>query len=713
MLPRINPEMTPERNNMPTRWQTVIFRNYRMVPAERIANVLECGVEVVEREAARLGLRPGEGNMDWIEKGFVSVVRNNWYLLPYEQLMTLLEYTEDHLAFILEKEDFLAVKVGSAKPVCEKVVYEPLTEAQLAETERLAKIIRELDTSERVYFNIYRNKEDCEPKYYVDSPIKRTVHPYLTPCADPFIEDARSHLPDALLDDYARVGINSFVVHAVLATLSPFPYDPDQSRDYKIRHKNLKDLVERAGKRGISISLYLNEPRTVPGDKFAKYGRPELGGRVTADGSVSLCMQVEENRQWFYNAVKDLLMEIPGIGNLGSTNMGENPTHCLSTKRKGKNHIECPRCADLPLHRASVDVCNLLVKAVRDAGVKTTVSCSTWQWTDEMVEEGFKELDPSVGVGVTSEWGVKTNIGGIPWSVVDYSISHYGPSDWAKKVARVAKETGRSCGMKVQMACSWELAALPYLPLFDLELEHLRAVYAEGVRSMSLTWTLGSFPSITFDMASGFLDDSENFDLDKWYEKHFGENAKTVHDAVKLFCKGYKEYPFSCDLAYFSAKTLGVVNRWSLTPNNNESCMVNWTFDDIEHYAKPYPYEVLVDQFEKILVDWNKGCEVLATVEGNAIADELLLYARVAANHFAAEILHAKYVMAKRNLPASKEEMRAIFAEERALCRELLPLCEKSTMVGYEGSNHYFYTERDIIEKLVQLDGLERELDNM
>ncbi len=712
MLPRINPEMTPERNNLPTRWQAVIFRNYRMVPTQRIASVLECTVSDVEREAARLGLRAGEGNMDWIEKGFVTVIKNNWYLLPYEQIMTLLECTEDRLAFVLEKEDFLAVKLGNTKPECEKVVYAPLTDDELAETERLAKVISELDTSERVYFDIYRNKEDCEPKYRVNSPYSRTVHPYLTPCADPFLEDTRSHLPDELLDDYARVGINSFVVHAVLATLSPFPYDPDQSRDYKIRRKNLKDLVERAGKRGIKISLYLNEPRTVPGDKFKKYGRPELGGRITANGSVSLCMQVEENRQWFYNAVKDLLLEIPDIGNLGSTNMGENPTHCLSSKRS-KNDQNCPRCADLPLHRASVDVCNLLIKAVRDAGVKTTVSCSTWQWTEEMVDNGFKELDPAISVGVTSEWGVKTNVGGIPWSVVDYSISHYGPSDWAKKVARVAKETNRKCSMKVQMSCSWELAALPYLPLFDLELEHLRAVYAEGVRSMSLTWTLGSYPSITFDMASGFLDDAENFDLDKWYEKHFGDNAEKVHEAVKLFCKGYKEYPFSCDLAYFSAKCLGVANRWSLTPNNNPSCMVNWTFDDIDHYAKPYPPEILMGQFEKLLADWNRGIKVLEAVKGDAVADELLLYARVAANHFAAEILHARYVIAKKNLPASKDEMYEIFKEERSLCLELLPLCEKSTMIGYEGSNHYFYTERDIIEKLIQLDGLEAELDNM
>ena len=37
MLPIIDPRLTPERLNFPTKWQAVIFRNYRMVPDARIA----------------------------------------------------------------------------------------------------------------------------------------------------------------------------------------------------------------------------------------------------------------------------------------------------------------------------------------------------------------------------------------------------------------------------------------------------------------------------------------------------------------------------------------------------------------------------------------------------------------------------------------------------------------------------------------------------
>ena len=89
------------------------------------------------------------------------------------------------------------------------------------------------------------------------------------------------------------------------------------------------------------------------------------------------------------------------------------------------------------------------------------------------------------------------------------------------------------------------------------------------------------------------------------------------------------------------------------------------------------------------------------------------LFAKVAENHFRADILHTRFALCKRQLPESKAEMRTILAEEKELCLELITLLPRSTMIGYETANHYFYTERDIIEKIVQLDGLKKELEEL
>ncbi len=713
MLPAINPEMTQQRLNFPTKWQAVIFRNYRVAPTENIAKVLACTVEDVEREAARLGLIPGTADPIWITRGFINIIRSNWYLLPYEQIADMASMTLEKLDFIVAKEDFLFVKLGKTKPECETVKYSPLSDEEIAETERIAKDIAKLDTSKRKYFDFYLNTEDCEPKYVTSHEYGlRMVHPFLSPCADPFIEDTRSHLPDEILDDYARVGVNSFIIHALLAALSPYPIDPAISKDYKIRRKNLRDLIERAGKRGIKIFLYFNEPRAVPEDVFARMGRPDLGGSVAKNGLTSLCLSKEENRKALYDAVYDLFADIPDIGGVQLTTRSEYPTSCSSHGFGGTHKYDCPVCQNLPIETNQVLANNIFNKAIRDAGSDALMIATLWAWKPELVEAGVPKLDEGIGVWHVSEWGLPIERGGVKSEVGEYSISANEPSEWTKRAFELAK--GRRKLAKTQVSCSWELAVCPYLPLFDLELEHLVKLREIEATDNQLTWTLGSYPTVTFDMISSYLEAPDTFDFEKWYEKHYGAQAKTVHDAVKFMCKGYREYPFSMTTIYLSPKNMGVANLWSLTPNNNKSCMVGWSYDDCESYAKPYTPEILMSQFEKVIVDWEEGCKVLEGAAGtSAAADELLLFAKVALNHFKADVLHTRYVLAKRALPESKEELLKIFKEERELCLEILELLPKSTLIGFETSNHYFYTERDVIEKLIQLDGLEKELESI
>ena len=152
LLPEVR-QVVPQEEQFPCRWQTVIFRNYCMVPAERIARVLACTAEDVHREAARLGLRAGEHDPRWLTEGYITVIRNNWYLLPYDQLLTLLDFTEERLAFSLEKDDFLNVKLGRYKPDCARVVYQPLNEEQAAQMQKLIDTMEDDDDVQNVWHN--------------------------------------------------------------------------------------------------------------------------------------------------------------------------------------------------------------------------------------------------------------------------------------------------------------------------------------------------------------------------------------------------------------------------------------------------------------------------------------------------------------------------------------------------------------------------------
>ena len=86
MLPPIK-QVVPQWEIFPTRWQTVIFRNYRMIPTARLASVLSCSEEQVHIEAERLGLCHGEADPRSLTEGYITLIRNNWYPLPSDQLL--------------------------------------------------------------------------------------------------------------------------------------------------------------------------------------------------------------------------------------------------------------------------------------------------------------------------------------------------------------------------------------------------------------------------------------------------------------------------------------------------------------------------------------------------------------------------------------------------------------------------------------------------
>ena len=66
--------------------------------------------------------------MAWIRKtrGYLTLIRNNWHLLNYEQLLELLDWTPEKMAYTLKEEDFFWHKLGNLKPACPELRMTPL-----------------------------------------------------------------------------------------------------------------------------------------------------------------------------------------------------------------------------------------------------------------------------------------------------------------------------------------------------------------------------------------------------------------------------------------------------------------------------------------------------------------------------------------------------------------------------------------------------------
>src|SRR5438094_807185 len=79
---------------------------------------------------------------------YLTIIRRNWHLLPYEQLLELLEMSPDQLAEILREDDFLWVKLGGLKPRCERLNYvEPSDSTKHREAE-IRQIVHEITAKE-------------------------------------------------------------------------------------------------------------------------------------------------------------------------------------------------------------------------------------------------------------------------------------------------------------------------------------------------------------------------------------------------------------------------------------------------------------------------------------------------------------------------------------------------------------------------------------
>jgi len=142
-LPPIGGKTVPLKH-FPTRMQAFIFRSWDTVPAQRMAEVLETTTENVLKQAEKMGLPPQNADFTtWMEKGYISLIRNNWYLLPYNQLLTLLGWDAAKLAFVLKEDDFLSHKLGGQKPVCEKIIYQELTKEQELQTAAIRKAMEQ------------------------------------------------------------------------------------------------------------------------------------------------------------------------------------------------------------------------------------------------------------------------------------------------------------------------------------------------------------------------------------------------------------------------------------------------------------------------------------------------------------------------------------------------------------------------------------------
>ncbi|MBR7104573.1 MAG: hypothetical protein IKC65_06500 [Lentisphaeria bacterium] len=685
--------------HFPTRFQGVIFRNWNTVPFERIAKVLGCTKEDVINAGKEMGLVPDERYTGkWDQRGFLTTIRRNWQLLPYDQLLTLLDWTPEKLHFALREEDFLYYKMGLLKPDCEEVKFRALTDEEKEKTAKLRESLLSCHAGEEPEpWSFLAKQGKLKPmfKQAEDSFGIRLVHSYSALFGDALLDPDLDPYPEAMLADYQASGINAIWMQGTLYTLIPWLGTDEYSDGAAQRCEALRKLTEKAAKYGIRLFLYMNEPRNMPKKFFEK--RPEWQGEPDETGeNFAICTETPGVLEALRDGLSELFRQVPLLGGVLTITMSENLTHCHSRK---PGACDCPRCKDKPVWQFPVSVLRAIEEGIHRVKPEADIIAWTWAWDPEWVEDAVKALPKSVKVMCVSESRVPTEACGVKGFVRDYSISKVGPGELAKKTWQLARRYGLETMAKTQLNCTWEGSFTPYLPVPSLVEQHLNGLRQEKVEHLMAAWTLGGFPGGNLPLVDATKEELA--------EKRFGKDAQAALEAQQYFADGFKEFPFhETPFIYTGPQNFGPAALFYPEKTNYEATMVGFPYDDMYTWSGNgyFTPEILIHQFELMTSRWRKGLDILDNLDGNADVEDLTTIAHACYCHFNSTLNHLKFVYYRDR--GEREKLPEIIRSERQMALELFELQRKDDRIGFESSNHYFYFRNELLEKVLCCDAL-------
>ncbi len=727
-LPVGNAPLSLEFSHFPSRMHTFIWRNWPVVEADRLAKVLNTSTENIHAVAESLGLPPQQPiDPKHNNRIYITLIRRNWHLLLYNQLLTLLDFTPEQLAHSLREDDFLFIKLGRLKPKCKPLFYSPPTE----ETKRRCREIKQIvddwfgeelkqPSEERFHFLQELSRvnpvSENKPSKMKSRFSPRYIYSYFALYGDPLMNPDLESCPEGLLQKLSALGVDGLWIHTMLRQLAPSGLYPEFGKDCDIRLKNLRNLVQRAKRHGIGIYLYMNEPRAMLDDFFID--REAIKGVREGDYS-TMCTSRPEVRQWLTDSLEYVFKNVPGLAGVFTITGSENLTNCASHGGWEK----CPNCAKRNPSDIIAEVNTAIEAGVRRGSPSAKTIVWDWGWRDSWVEAIVKKLPKSVWLMSVSEWSKPIERGGVKTTVGEYSISVVGPGPRATKHWAMAKQAGLKTIAKLQINNTWELSAVPYLPVMDLVAQHCRNLLDRDVDGLMLSWTLGGYPSPNLELIQQFERPSpptKEEALDSLARSHFGEEgAPFARKAWTRFSQAFQEYPYHGSVVYRCPVQYGPSNLLYPSPTGYSATMVGFPYDDVDGWRGPYPAETFFGQFKKVAQGWADGLQALEKAVQSAPPEKQdqvqaqFRFAQAAQLHFASVANQIRFTTIRNTLinraqsstnierGVLTDQMKNIIQDEISIARRLFTLSRRDSRIGYEASNHYYYLPIDLIEKTV------------
>lgn len=556
----------------------------------------------------------------------------------------------------------------------------------------------------------------------------RYLYSYFALYGDPLMEGDAAGLPDAYLERAAMAGVDGVWIQGVLNTLAPSRTFPEFGEGWQTRLRNLRELIERASKFGVAIYLYMNEPRAMPDAFFAS--RPEMRGTRHQD-LYAMCTSAEPVRDWLRQSVSHVFREAPGLGGLFSITMSENHTNCYSHGGawgdKYPQIKDCPRCSRRKPEDVIAEMIACLRDGVREHSQTAAVISYDWGWGTPLADALIPKLPRDSAVLSISEWSQPVSRGGVTTAVGEYSMSVAGPGPRARRNWKLARQHGLATVAKTQFNNTWEISAVPWIPVLPLVVEHCAALAAEGVDGTMPSWTCGGYPSSNLRAAAAYATEPRPQALEvlrSEAERLYGSaGAPAALAAWQAFSDAFRAFPYGVAI-YIIPTQHGPANLLRLSSTGLKPGMILFPHDAYKGWSGAYPPAAVQSQFRKLAAKWSAGLadleRAVAAAPGSKkkLARRELAIARTCHHHFESTANQVEFYILRDSLPAAnaaeskraRTRMLALTRDEMELSRKQYFVARNESLIGYEASNHYYYTPLDLVEKILNCDSIVRRL---
>ncbi len=544
---------------------------------------------------------------------------------------------------------------------------------------------------------------------------------------------------DNLLLRMAEHGFNAIWLRGSFRHFAKCSVFPEFGRDSDRILSRLRALAQRAGRFGMKVFLYLNEPLGIAEHDEFFVNHPQCRGSASVfKPMINLCSSTPEVKTYLRESAEYILSHVPELAGFVMITASEYPSHCWC--RSGINPenpserigevASCPRCRE----RTPQDVVGEIVGLIREGAtaVNPEAEIIAWNWSWAMWEEDPQEsvlaaLPPETIVMGDYERGEPTEACGFAYTNDEYNIKVVGPSQRFKGVAKFLQDRGRPVYARIQIGTTHENPDIPYLPVPTQIARKYHTLRETGVAGLMTCWNFGNMPSLATEVAGEFTwapQPSVEAGLRAVAARHFGpEAADDVVAAWERLSVAHNDFPGSIPVMYNGPISRGPAFLF-IFDQVDKKFPNSWLLEkDIEgdrlDWAVPFGPEKVLECYRSEVAKAADGLALLEQALARATGDDRRRLARelgVAKFHVIQTTSAANVVdfLLTRNAyyastdPAEKmrllDRIEAICRDEVANAEASLPLMAADPRLGWHGEAYGYMINRELVEqKLARL----------